>query len=224
VSDARSSASTILPMRDEDFNTILGDLLESPHSLLHSVNAHRQLLVVYSRAGRPPAAMVRSSLTSSSFITEPMQCLLQYLLLLIGTVLYKADAAHPDHGNLVRTKVVLEEVAYTVNKGQRRYEPVKEVLSARAPPAELSPTNKRRSHWKGGEKPGVGVGVPVGAAQLACIRAPFCLHASAAASYIEECVVDESVREQLDALAFGGACLDRRAAGGRGRAFRMGAR
>jgi hypothetical protein len=76
------------------------------------------------------AASLTHAWDLASLLIKPVQRLLKYPLLL-GAILDETPDSHGDKENLRKAKAKMEEVARGVNEGRRRWEVVKEVLTAK---------------------------------------------------------------------------------------------
>lgn len=121
--------------------------MENPYK--HYINRHPTALAHLQALPQTPALAaylqqtqtVASSLSHAwdiaSLLIKPVQRLLKYSLLL-AAIIDETPDTHGDKENLRLARVRMEEVARNVNEGRRRAEVVKEVLTAKKKPVNVS--------------------------------------------------------------------------------------
>ncbi|EGO00583.1 hypothetical protein SERLA73DRAFT_30457, partial [Serpula lacrymans var. lacrymans S7.3] len=132
----------IIPALEPPYKTYI---TRHPTALAH-LNAlpSSPALTSYLERTRTLASSLTHAWDLPSLLIKPVQRLLKYPLLLAAIIAETPDA-HPDKENLRLARTRMEDVARSVNEGRRRWEIVKEVLSAKV--GEVP------------KKKGVGVGV-----------------------------------------------------------------
>ncbi|TFK44984.1 hypothetical protein BDQ12DRAFT_44200 [Crucibulum laeve] len=94
-------------------------------------------LAAYLQHTQTVASSLSHAWDLSSLLIKPVQRLLKYPLLL-GAIIDETPEAHPDKENLKLARTRMEEVARNVNEGRRRAEVIKDVLSSKKKPLNVS--------------------------------------------------------------------------------------